>query len=323
MSEKGFPGKEYASLAAALKKHIELLELPKSSSVQQLLEFAPETEGGTFAEAALSPRDVRCARNEPLKKNKKSVSFSLTHMRYSEEKALAHAPRSRSPAREMDMRLLPTQIYFNSENLLGGGTFGEVYFGSLTKECEGRLQVAIKVAEDDELLHECLAESAAVMAKIHSNAAAATGVVDYFGSGYLNVPGEPLFLVTELSTTSLRKIVSNIDELNAFELRLGKRFDLAVKLKVLVEIVDAIDALHRIGVVHKNLKPENVLLRADGTAKLTDVGLALPTKIFRETVSKGEAPVQKMFYTVREMFVAIDSFELPMAEYQSLPMILL
>mmetsp|Transcript_12600 Transcript_12600/g.25690 ORF Transcript_12600/g.25690 Transcript_12600/m.25690 type:complete len:814 (+) Transcript_12600:250-2691(+) len=42
------------------------------------------------------------------------------------------------------------------------------------------------------------------------------------------------------------------------------------------EIVLAIDHLHEMGIIYRDLKPQNVLLRADGHVQLTDMGLAAP-----------------------------------------------
>lgn len=44
-------------------------------------------------------------------------------------------------------------------------------------------------------------------------------------------------------------------------------------LAVADQVLAGLDALHRIGVVHGNLAPENVLFDADDTVKLTDVGI--------------------------------------------------
>jgi serine/threonine-protein kinase len=48
----------------------------------------------------------------------------------------------------------------------------------------------------------------------------------------------------------------------------------AAAAQVISEIALGLDALHGAGIVHRDVKPGNVLFDADGTAKLTDFGLA-------------------------------------------------
>jgi tetratricopeptide (TPR) repeat protein/predicted Ser/Thr protein kinase len=45
-------------------------------------------------------------------------------------------------------------------------------------------------------------------------------------------------------------------------------------IQVTIQICDALQHAHAHGIIHRDLKPENVLIAPDGTAKLTDFGLA-------------------------------------------------
>ncbi len=54
---------------------------------------------------------------------------------------------------------------------------------------------------------------------------------------------------------------------------LGRRISTDQALVVVESIADALDAAHRHGLVHRDVKPQNILLREDGTAALTDFDL--------------------------------------------------
>jgi serine/threonine protein kinase len=60
----------------------------------------------------------------------------------------------------------------------------------------------------------------------------------------------------------------------ALRVRLGGRVPLPTVLRIAVDALEGLAAAHESGFVHRDLKPDNVLLAADGTARLADFGLA-------------------------------------------------
>ncbi len=68
------------------------------------------------------------------------------------------------------------------------------------------------------------------------------------------------------------------------ELAAEGQLPLAVALDVIEDVARGLDCLHAHGLVHGDVKPSNVLLTPEGTAKLADLGLAS----FLETCEPGE-----------------------------------
>jgi serine/threonine-protein kinase len=54
----------------------------------------------------------------------------------------------------------------------------------------------------------------------------------------------------------------------------GERFDLKTVFRIMLELLDALEFAHEAGIVHRDIKPGNVMIDAGGHAKLTDFGVA-------------------------------------------------
>ena len=137
------------------------------------------------------------------------------------------------------------------ESWLGAGGMGEVY-----KARDPRLDrtVAIKmlssdIANDVSSRHGFAHEARAIAALNHPNICTLHDVGDDY-------------LVMELvAGATLRE-------------RLQRRLPLARGLGIARQVLVALAAAHRAGVVHGDLKPDNVMVRADGYVKVLDFGLA-------------------------------------------------
>jgi serine/threonine-protein kinase len=54
----------------------------------------------------------------------------------------------------------------------------------------------------------------------------------------------------------------------------GERFDLKTLFKLQIELLDALDFAHEAGIIHRDVKPANVMVDGGGHTKLTDFGVA-------------------------------------------------
>jgi serine/threonine protein kinase len=69
----------------------------------------------------------------------------------------------------------------------------------------------------------------------------------------------------------------------------GRRLSLTDTLRVGLDLLDALDHAHRLGIVHRDVKPENVIISRDRGAVLLDFGIAraIVTSISREITRAG------------------------------------
>ncbi len=146
---------------------------------------------------------------------------------------------------------------------LGAGGMGEVYRARDTKLDR---DVAIKVlpagfAADPDRLARFEREAKALAALNHPNIAHIHGAED--------APS------TRSGQAATRAIVMELVEGEDLSQRLARGpLGLAQALAIARQIADAMQTAHDHGIIHRDLKPANVKVKADGTVKLLDFGLA-------------------------------------------------
>lgn len=167
------------------------------------------------------------------------------------------------------LRLFPTPGgrfgEFVVGNVLGSGQSSTVFFA----QDRGGRPLALKIFRwFDELQlrgkHQLEREIEALQRVKHPGVPA---VVD-FGT----IGGQPYLAMDFVDGPSLRKILEDarVDVFHeVLDLRDPRRVARAV-----VELLDALDHVHAQGIVHRDVKPENVLITKEGAVRLVDFGIA-------------------------------------------------
>lgn len=158
---------------------------------------------------------------------------------------------------------------------LGGGGFGTVY---LARDLNLDLDVALKVLREDGAQDEALVQ------RLRTGARAAAHlrhphIQQIFYQGVDPGRNLPFVAMEYLPGGDLRA-------------RIGK-LELAAALRVFADVCDAVAYAHEHGVIHRDLKPDNVLFNARGEVVVTDFDLARV---------EGEARLTRMGQTLGTMY---------------------
>src|ERR1700692_3633593 len=140
---------------------------------------------------------------------------------------------------------------------VGSGGMADVYLAQ--DQLLGR-EVAVKVlhqhfAEDQEFVERCRREASSAAGLSHPN------IVGIFDRGEWN--GTYYIAMEYVAGRSLKSMVREDGPL-----------DPAVAIDIVIQILRAAQFAHKRGVIHRDLKPHNVIIEDEGRARVTDFGIA-------------------------------------------------
>jgi eukaryotic-like serine/threonine-protein kinase len=149
-----------------------------------------------------------------------------------------------------------TLNYYRVLSLLGAGGMGEVY---LAEDLRLERRVALKIlppelAENKERLTRFVREAKAASALNHPN------IITIHEIGKID---STHFIAAEyIEGETLRSWIKR------------QPTDAQTALDAAIQIVSALDAAHRAGITHRDIKPDNIMIRPDGLVKILDFGIA-------------------------------------------------
>src|SRR5215831_2625600 len=175
-------------------------------------------------------------------------------------------------------RLGPYEIH----SKLGEGGMGEVY---LAEDTRLRRRVAVKI------LPESLATNADRLRRFEREA---------FAASALNHPN--ILTIFEFSAVDkIHFLVTEFVDGLSLRQRLARgALPINEALDIAIQIGSALRAAHEAGIIHRDVKPDNIMLRADGYVKVLDFGLAKlaePGAVATGLASDPEAQTRKQLQT--------------------------
>ena len=173
---------------------------------------------------------------------------------------------------------------------IGEGGMGEVYLADDTR-LDRRVALKIlppKFAKDKERMNRFIREAKSVSALNHPNIITIYEIGESDGTH---------FIATEF-----------IDGKTLNDYAPANPFDYKSLLEIATQIVSALDEAHTAGIVHRDIKPDNVMIRANGLVKILDFGLA---KLSAPTSTDAEAATAIQSNTQAGMIIGTPRFMSP------------
>lgn len=180
--------------------------------------------------------------------------------------------------------------------LIGAGGYSKIYVGSLKADSSKHVALKMQKLDEDILAANPVGEITHLRALRHEH------LLEYKDSFISN---NKLWIVTEFVHGH------DLSELMRLHARRGIPFEIHLLGAIVQRISSGLAYLHASGVVHRDVKPENVLLSRSGQVKLVDLGLA-------KTEAHCKGVVGTFCYTAPEVFInrhydrAVDIFSLGM-----------
>jgi serine/threonine-protein kinase len=149
----------------------------------------------------------------------------------------------------------PTKIgKYEIVSVLGRGGMGVVY-KARDPQLDRLVAIKMILGVDPSLLKRFEVEARSTASLQHPN------IVTIYDFG--DQDGSPYLVMEYLEGTSLESVISS-----------GQALSLTSKLSICVDICGGLQYAHERGIIHRDVKPANVMLLSDGSVKIVDFGIA-------------------------------------------------
>ncbi len=149
---------------------------------------------------------------------------------------------------------------YRIEKALGRGGMGEVYLAR---------HVTLNIFRAIKILLPSIAEKDQVYAKRFMNEARLAivmrhqNIINVMDANYDDRYGVYYIVMEYVDGASIRKIIKE-----------KGRFEEQEALKIVLKVAEALQSAEKLNIVHRDIKPDNIMITSDGEVKLADLGIA-------------------------------------------------
>ena len=150
---------------------------------------------------------------------------------------------------------------YEIDRMIGTGGMADVY---LAYDNRLNREVAVKVLRSD------LARDPLFIARFNKEALAAaalnhSGIVSVYDSGQEQTPSGvmPYIVMEHVEGKTLREIINS-----------GEQIDFERALRIIEGVLEALNYSHKEGIIHRDIKPGNIMITDLGEVKVMDFGIA-------------------------------------------------
>jgi len=200
--------------------------------------------------------DKKCAGDEVLRRKVEALLASHQEAGSFIETPVASLAATIVENGEADLLICQTIGHYKISKRIGTGGMGEVYLASdITAGRKAALKLLpIRFTGDAQRLKRFQQEARAVVGLNHPN----------------------ILTVYEIGAdSSTHYIASELIEGETLRQRLTRgRMEVSEAVEIAIQVAGALTAAHEAGIIHRDVKPENIMLRPDGYVKVLDFGIA-------------------------------------------------
>lgn len=178
-----------------------------------------------------------------------------------------HIPKSNSSGRFIGQELQGIRL----DKFIGKGGMGEVYVG---EQMDLGRKIAIKflsptLAADSQYVIRFLWEAQASAKLDHHNIVQTYDVGAFENTYYI--------LMQYVQGVPLSKIITQ-----------EKILSISKATEIMIQVAEGLNAAHKANIIHRDVKPENIMITPDGTAKVMDFGLARSLERYKCMTATGQ-----------------------------------